>query len=476
MGYITQSASYGVHNDYNTEHGVNSLLTNVLLESDFRFADTAKFFLSGMFTADWIYDVKSRDSSWNDKMFDKSRVHGNGLYMDNEYWQLLKEAHVTWNPSDFLFRFGKQIVVWGEMDGVRLMDQINPLDSRRGFADVEFENTVIPIWLVRAEYNPRVNSSWLTDLNLQFVFNPNVTFIPNQNLTTGNDAGGIWAPQAYAFDPFFPGGAAHIGSQTLLIDRPRSFDSEGFGYAFRVSGNILGGATSLNYFYGREKDPATLPTGAGISGPASDGRLILNPIQQGFYSLLRFVGATYSRDIPALRSGALGGVAPVVRVESIYAFSNTFGVVDPVTQAGRFVHSDDFRFGLGLDWKVRIRPLNPTAFFTISPQVYYRRITDYPSLEEATGLKDTDLLKNNYITTLMVSTTYLHTKLAPSVFWMRDWRARADFFRLQLAYSPTPSWQYTLGSIIFDGSKRNVGFDNFSQKDYVFFKIGYKFD
>ena len=30
--------------------------------------------------------------------------------------------------------------------------------------------------------------------------------------------------------------------------------------------------------------------------------------------------------------------------------------------------------------------------------------------------------------------------------------------------------------VIFDGSKRNVGFDNFSRKDYVFGKISYKWD
>jgi hypothetical protein len=39
----------------------------------------------------------------------------------------------TWTPGDFLFRVRKQIVRWGETDGFRLMDQINPLDQRRGF-------------------------------------------------------------------------------------------------------------------------------------------------------------------------------------------------------------------------------------------------------------------------------------------------------------------------------------------------------
>jgi len=73
-----------------------------------------------------------------------------------------------------------------------------------------------------------------------------------------------------------------------------------------------------------------------------------------------------------------------------------------------------------------------------------------------------------------VNTNYLHSKLTPMVFWMRDLRAKADMIKLQLSYNYNESWQYSLGSMIFDGSMRNTGFDNFSLKDYVFFKIGYK--
>jgi hypothetical protein len=101
---------------------------------------------------------------------------------------------------------------------------------------------------------------------------------------------------------------------------------------------------------------------------------------------------------------------------------------------------------------------------------------DFPSVDEGTGLKDIDLLKTNYVTTLLLTTSYMHSKLSPMVFWMRDWRAKADMVKMQLAYNPNSTWQYTLGAMIFDGSKRNVGFDNFSQKDYVYFKVGYKWD
>lgn len=478
MGYMTQSAQYGVHNDYNTENSWNTLLTNVLLEADYRFARTAHFFVSGKWTMDWIYDLKSDDRSWNDKQFNLSKNHGNQLYYDDSYWQILNECHLTYTPQDFFFRFGKQVVAWGETDGFRLMDQINPLDTRRGFADVEFENSIIPIWLVRSEYNAKVATSWFTDLNFQFIWNPNVDFIPNQNLTAGNDAGGIWAPQTYV--PLGPLGAAHLGSSTFNVDEPTGV--HGMEYAFRVSGNILGATATVNYFYGRENDPATISTGGTISGPASDGRFILNPVQAGDYPLQRFVGATFSRDIAPLRASALGGVAPVVRIEGTYTFSDEYAFMNPmIPHSDHFVTSDEFRVSLGVDWKVKIPFLNERAFFMISPQIYYRKIMDFPDGEVGTGVKDYMLTHDQlYTTTLMVSTNYFNSKLTPSVVWLRDWqdfggKGYSDFWRLQLRYDYSEKWQFTTGFMFFNGTEQNIGFNNFSEKDYAYFKVGYKF-
>jgi hypothetical protein len=181
LGYMTQGTSFSLigKSKYDVEQDFNSALMNLFLEGDYKISDTLRFYGSGMLTVDWIYQLKQNDSSWNDKLFSKSRDH---LNVDDKYWQLLKEAHLTWTAGNFMFRVGKQIVSWGETDGIRLIDQINPLDQRRGFADVEFETTIIPIWLLKANYSPPVFLNWLKDLGFEFVFNPNADFIPNQSI------------------------------------------------------------------------------------------------------------------------------------------------------------------------------------------------------------------------------------------------------------------------------------------------------
>ena len=476
MGYVTQGGSFSLLDKdyYDTEKGLNSALTNLFVEGDYAPLNNLKFYASSMLTVDWIYQLKHNDDSWNNKLFSKSKGE---LNVDDKYWQLLKEAHLTWTPKNFMFRIGKQIVAWGETDGFRLMDQINPADQRRGFADVEWETSIIPTWLVRAEYYLPNKPAWLQDLGFEFICNPNADFIPNQGIMTGNADGGIWAPDISlpGPPPFFE---SYMGTSYSNISTPKRW-KEGNEFAFRIKGVIYDAVITLNAFYGRDNDPVTrlVPPYISPIPPdifASDGRLILHPFMEGKYPLFRFVGATFSKDIIPLRASFLGGVAPLVRLETFYAFDNTFAFNTPGTPFYRFEKSDEFRGAIGVDWKVKIPILNPRAYFTISPQFYYQRIVNFPSTEDVTASGGTPVKKNNYKTTLMINTSYLHNKLTPSFFWLRDINSKSDMFRLQLVYDLSNKWHFTLGSLLLHGDKTGQGFQLFNHKDLTYFKVGYK--
>ena len=460
LGYATQGGAFGIHNEYDTEAGLQSALMNVFIEGDYKIMDRLKFYGAGMLTVDWAYQIKANDSSWHEKGFPKSNGRFNVDYKD---WQTIKEAHLTWTPGDFMVRAGKQIVVWGETDGFRLMDQINPLDQRRGFADVEFESTIIPIWLMRLNYSPKLNSDWLLDLGFEFTFNPNAEFIPNQDILPGNDMGGVWAPNVMIPGPF-PMGEAHLGSLISNIDQPNLWSHEGFEYAFRIKANVLNTLITLNYFYGLDNSPVTknvlrFP----IFSIASDGKLIIHPFVEGKYPLFRFVGGTFSRDITPLKASFLGGVSPVIRFEGLYAFKSTFA-----SNINTFFKSDELRWAVGLDWKVKIPVLNARSYFTVSPQFYHRAITDYPPY----GLSSVE--KNNYMATLLVKTAYLNAKLAPTFFWLRDITNQANFFKVEMLYDYTSNWRFTLGTLFLDGNRTGKGFEVFDNKDQVYFKITYR--
>jgi hypothetical protein len=474
LGYVTQGAAYGLHNDYDTQHGIQSALTNFFVEAQLRPSQDAQLYTSLRYTYDLGYDLNRNNRDWNDKLFYASRPR---MGSDDNYWQVLNELHATWRPGNFLFRAGKQIVVWGEMDGFRIMDQINPLDVRRGFADVEFENTLIPIWLLKSEYSPKLQTTWLQDLMLEFTFNPNADFITDQNPLLGNDDGGIWNPTVKFPDPTSPTGIARLGSAYYNIDKPNRFSYDGFEYAFRAKGMIKDTIVSLNYFYGVENSPVMKYTGPPETVTTTkDGTPLLHFRLDAAYKPLHFVGVTASRDIPFLKSYALGGVAPVVRLETFYAFDTYFETnFSNGAAVDEFKKSDELRSGLGVDWKIKVPVLNPRAYFTISPQVAYRHVYGLPAAAQWVDSAQTLLQKDNVSTSLLLSTSYFNAKLVPSVFWLHDHVWDSNFYRFQVTYDYSSSWRFTMGAVFLDGNKTNYGFESFANKDYVFGKLQYKF-
>jgi len=62
----------------------------------------------------------------------------------------LREAYVDTTVGDWSLRTGKQQVVWGTADGMKLLDTINPTDYGE-MAQNQMEDSRIPVWMVNAE-------------------------------------------------------------------------------------------------------------------------------------------------------------------------------------------------------------------------------------------------------------------------------------------------------------------------------------
>jgi len=477
MGFINQSAAYALHdNRPDNKDGFNAFVNQSMLEARYEATPNLVMFGSVKFNADWAYPIYSGSNEWSEKGF---RGADKRLYIYTHFRDILGEAHVTWKPSDsFYFRVGKQIVQWGQTDGFLLMNQINPIDQRRGITDVEFENTVLPIWLIRAEYRPPAMFSWLQDVNFQFIFNPNADFAKNESIELGAEYSGIWNPYVEAIP-----GLAYLARYRDIVSEPSAWSPQGHAFAFRASGNISGALITLNAYYGRSHELARSGAiGADLEPFKWDKtKLLLHPWYDAYYPIFRFVGGTFTKDLDSLRASWLGGVAPVLRFEGLYVFDNTFStngnnIAQYMKEQGNtFWTSDEIRWMVGFDWKVRIDALNPKAFFFISPQIYQRHIVDYVSVGHL-GTATTDILyKNTWTTAVMVNTTYLHNKLEPSFFWLRNWSDRSEFWRPQLGYKHSDKWHYTLGAMIFSGTKVAQGMQPFSYKDHVYGTISYKF-
>ena len=64
----------------------------------------------------------------------------------------LRELYWESSTATTYVRLGKQQVVWGEADGLKLLDVINPQNFREFILD-DFDDSRIPLWMVNAELN-----------------------------------------------------------------------------------------------------------------------------------------------------------------------------------------------------------------------------------------------------------------------------------------------------------------------------------
>ncbi len=75
------------------------------------------------------------------------KYDGNESYTQRD---ALREAYVDAEVNDYSIRAGKQQVVWGTADGMKLLDAINPTDYSE-MAQNQMEDSRMPVWMVNAE-------------------------------------------------------------------------------------------------------------------------------------------------------------------------------------------------------------------------------------------------------------------------------------------------------------------------------------
>lgn len=67
-------------------------------------------------------------------------------------YEILREAYIDSSLGGWGLRLGKQQVVWGTADGIKLLDVINPTDYRH-FVQDSMEDSRIPVWMANIERN-----------------------------------------------------------------------------------------------------------------------------------------------------------------------------------------------------------------------------------------------------------------------------------------------------------------------------------
>jgi hypothetical protein len=176
-GKFTQSIAYSYHND-KPHDGLSSLKSSLFLEYNHALWDSFKLKINGNAFYDTSYLLKGRDKFSNEDI--------SALESEAELFDFFIQGSL----SDKLdIKAGRQVVVWGKSDTIRITDVLNPLDNRLP-AMVDIEDLRLPETMVKFDYyrgNWRVSSIVIVEQRFnknppyRGDFNPSKKKIPTQN-------------------------------------------------------------------------------------------------------------------------------------------------------------------------------------------------------------------------------------------------------------------------------------------------------
>lgn len=430
-------------------HGLDEFMkeANIAqLEAEYKFNDHVQFFT----ILKWFYDATyalenkyDRDPKWESKANKKLK------YPEKLQW--LRECYLDILTDRLDLRLGKQQVVWGTADGVRILDLVNPLDYRE-WTLKDYIDSRIPLWMINAEGKLLMNGQ------LQLLL------IPDWQANYYPPAGAPFTLRTVDIAAQPP----RKGVTTMTVDQKpeHTFENTKIGLRWR---NIIEGHAfeyTLNYLHTYDfASSAYVDVARSATG--------VNVYTTRRAEKINVFGGTFSKTItegiviPGLAKGwTLRGELAYIRCGAMNfgTDANIQGTVDV----------DQINYVLGFD----------KNFFT-NWQFSFQFIQMWAKArEKLVGFnKDTMTLLNGAtrgpldevetILTLMLATDFLHEKLKPQILIIYgdddDWRISP-----KVSYEISDQWLATAGLHFFEGRDQHLN-GQFDKNDQVFVEVKYTF-
>src|SRR5262249_15884197 len=239
----------------------------------------------------WSFSIRNRTGFRTDepRVFQMSRTifEAKGAYKISDDWRMTLEGRAHYDPVERLgypkniwldprqvlldgkvkkvdLKLGLQQVVWGQADGLRVLDVINPLDYRE-FILEDFIDSRRPLWIARAD-------APLGKGTAQLIWVP--YFAPGRLPASDNEFG-----LGEGFRLGLIGAALHIPQVSVRAEKTERpayrFNSSQFGA--RYSQSVGKWDLTANYFYGWEDTPTNYLSGVEKSANDNQPALLFKP-------------------------------------------------------------------------------------------------------------------------------------------------------------------------------------------------------
>ena len=323
----------------------------------------------------------------------------------------LREAYIDTEIGSTFLRVGKQQVVWGQADGLKVLDVLNPQSFREFILD-DFEDSRIPLWMVNAEIP-------VGEAMLQLLWIPDKTYddIP--------ESGATFAFTSPLIVPEIPPGVPVTISP---LNRPDDFigDSD---VGAKLSVFIGGWDLSLNYAYHYFDRPV-------IRREISTTGIT---VRQD-YERTHLLGGTFSNVFGDFTLRGEVGYS-----SDRYFLTDDIAVNDGVTRSG------ELSYVLGLDYQ-------GWRDWFISAQIFQSIVTN----------STPDLVRDNVDTTstLLVRRDFMNDSLQAEALLIQSLNQGDGVLQASLQYEWRTNIRLKFGADIFYGSSQGL-FGQFNEKDRV---------
>jgi len=316
-GYLKNETAYR----YRRPRSITKIRNIAYLDAKYSYSPHLKFNASGWAYYDLAYDLFDYDTIAARLQRNSSEPLAYLVTLPKEKDAIgaaIRELYADMYLGNLDARIGKQFVVWGVLEGVRITDEINPMDFRELILP-DLLDYRIPLWMAKLDY-----------------YRPNASYEM------------LWIPDIRFHKPAPPGSEWELLQEVPGTRYPQTFKYKNSEFGFKVNTNLWDTELSFSYFYTWDDYPVIF-------------RHVLldqssTPEFFATYTRISMYGATF---VKQLDSYILKGEMAYVTGKYFAATNvdeNNDGWLD---KNGEFKR-DHIRWGLGLDFNWRGADISPS--------------------------------------------------------------------------------------------------------------------
>jgi len=446
----------------------------------------------------WRETVPDWDGAVQRSMTSRSRHRYQGPYERNDDW--INEMYIDAYSGPWNIRAGKQVVFWSEVEMVRTIDRINPLDLRYTTPGIDpWDEIKLGLWMLRGFYT--------SDLPGQLVFEG--IWTPDFQRVRTPVEGTPWGPVpgppvVLGPRPFkiLPYGLSAATDDMFRRDQPKlSLKNTTFALRIRGTSEVAVGYLldwTLSWYHGMNTTPvarrSTLGRVSSVDINTLNGYLSNLAFSRVFgdtplpqpnrrfweYKYFDAIGASGQAFIPPLKGVLRGEVSYEIGLPENKALTKADDPNTPSFAKGitGTTERDQVNVGLTFDRPIRWEWLQANDWLRSSGIIdtsigffAQRRQGDVTRIRRTFGYYD----RSQYNFTLTMRGNLWNTELFPTVRFLYNTR-KWGYGVASIRYQPGKHWRYETGyNWFFAKDTWDSPEANSRDKDFAYFRIGFEF-